>query len=78
MTEGHFHASPMVPAVHHTMDGIQINSSSQVLDINGNVIPGLFAAGEVTGGVHGSNRIGGNGIADAMVFGRVSGQSAVG
>lgn len=77
MTEGPFYATPMVPAVHHTMGGIQINSAAQVLDKNGQVIPGLFAAGEVTGGVHGSNRVGGNGIADAMVFGRVSGQTAL-
>jgi len=77
MTEGPYYATPMVPAVHHTMGGIQINSKTQVLDKNGKVIPGLFAAGEVTGGVHGSNRVGGNGIADAMVFGRISGQSAV-
>ena len=66
MTEGPFYATPMVPAVHHTMGGIQINSAAQVLDKNGQVIPGLFAAGEVTGGVHGSNRVGGNGIADAF------------
>lgn len=77
MTEGPFYATPMVPAVHHTMGGIQINSAAQVLDKAGHVIPGLFAAGEVTGGVHGSNRVGGNGVADAMVFGRVSGQSAL-
>lgn len=77
MTEGPFYATPMVLAVHHTMGGIQINSSAQVLDKNGNVIPGLFAAGEVTGCVHGSNRVGGNGIAHAMVFGRISGQSAL-
>lgn len=77
MTEGPYYATPMVPAVHHTMGGLQINAKTQVLDKNGNVIPGLFAAGEVTGGVHGSNRVGGNGIADAMVFGRISGQSAL-
>ena len=77
MTEGPYYATPMVPAVHHTMGGIQINTNAQVLDKNGKVIPGLFAAGEVTGGVHGSNRVGGNGIADAMVYGRFSGQSAL-
>ncbi len=77
MTEGPYYATPMVPAVHHTMGGIQINTNAQVLDKNGKVIPGLFAAGEVTGGVHGSNRVGGNGIADAMVYGRISGQSAL-
>ena len=77
MTEGPYYATPMVPAVHHTMGGLQINADAQVMNKNGHVIPGLFAAGEVTGGVHGSNRVGGNGIADAMVFGRISGRSAL-
>ncbi|WP_277041922.1 flavocytochrome c [Turicimonas muris] len=76
MTEGPFYATPMVPAVHHTMGGIEINADAQVLNKSGKVIPGLFAAGEVTGGVHGSNRVGGNGIADAMIFGRIAGESA--
>lgn len=71
--EGPYYATQLVPAVHHTMGGIQINAKTQVLDKNGKVIPGLFAAGEVTGGVHGDNRVGGNGIADAMVFGKQAG-----
>ena len=76
MTEGPYYATPMVPAVHHTMGGIRIDRDARVLDANGNAIPGLFAAGEVTGGVHGANRVGGNGIADVVVFGRVAGTSA--
>jgi len=49
---------------------------AQVLDENGNVIPGLYAAGEVTGGIHGSNRLGGNAVADIVVFGRIAAQNA--
>jgi fumarate reductase flavoprotein subunit len=64
------------PAVHHTMGGLVINTSAQVLDESGNPIPGLFAAGEGTGGVHGGNRLGGNALADIIVFGRIAGQSA--
>ena len=62
--------------VHHTMGGVQIDKNCQVYDVDGNVIPGLYAAGEVTGGIHGSNRLGGNAIADAVVFGRIAGTSA--
>lgn len=62
--------------VHHTMDGVEINEKAEVLDVNGNVIPGLFAAGEVTGGIHGSNRLCGNAIADVIVFGCIAGTSA--
>lgn len=76
MTEGPYYATPMVPAVHHTMGGIRIDRNARVLDANGNAVPGLFAAGEVTGGVHGANRVGGNGIADVVVFGRIAGASA--
>jgi len=64
------------PAVHHTMGGIHISPEAEVLDENGNPIPGLFAAGEVTGGVHGGNRLGGNALADLIVFGRIAGKSA--
>lgn len=59
--------------VHHTMGGVEINTETQVLDKDGNVIEGLFAAGEVTGGIHGSNRLGGNAISDAIIFGRLAG-----
>ena len=76
MTEGPWYACQKVPTVHHTMGGLQINKHAQVLDVNGKVIPGLYAAGETTGGIHGSNRLGGNAIADIMVFGRTAGTSA--
>ena len=62
--------------VHHTMGGVEINTDCEVLDTNGNVIPGLYAAGEVTGGLHGSNRLGGNAITDCIVFGRIAGEHA--
>jgi len=71
-----FYAGSRVPTVHHTMGGIEINTSAQVLDKDGNVIPGLYAAGEVTGGIHGANRLGGNALADIAVFGRIAGESA--
>ena len=66
----------MAPGVHHTMGGLKINTNTEVLDTSGNVIPGLYAAGEVTGGVHGANRLGGNAVADIIVFGRIAGQQA--
>lgn len=61
------------PAIHYTMGGLHINDKTQVIDGNGNVIPGLFAAGEVSGGLHGNNRIGGNSIAETVIFGRQAG-----
>ncbi|WP_108944141.1 flavocytochrome c [Shewanella halifaxensis] len=64
------------PAIHHTMGGVGITPEAQVRDENDNIIPGMFAAGEVTGGVHGANRLGGNAIADTVVFGRQAGKSA--
>ena len=73
---GPFYAGARVPTVHHTMGGIEINKDGQVLDKDGNVILGLYAAGEVTGGIHGSNRLGGNALADITVFGRIAGESA--
>ncbi|MDF2532086.1 MAG: ifcA, partial [Clostridia bacterium] len=71
-----FYAGARVPTVHHTMGGIEINTSAQVLDGNGKLIPGLYAAGETTGGIHGSNRLGGNALPDAAIFGRIAGESA--
>ncbi|HOH88683.1 MAG TPA: flavocytochrome c, partial [Bacillota bacterium] len=71
-----FYAGARVPAVHHTMGGIEINTKAQVLDNSGNIIPGLYAAGEVTGGIHGSNRLGGNALPDTVVFGKIAGESA--
>lgn len=69
LTEGPWYACKKVPTVHHTMGGLRINVDSQVLKPNGEAIPGLYAVGEVTGGIHGSNRLGGNAIADIMTFG---------
>ena len=63
-------------AVHHTMGGVRIDKETRVLDRQGNVIKGLYAAGEVTGGIHGTNRLGGNAIADIFTFGRIAGNSA--
>lgn len=70
-----FYASPRSPTVHHTMGGLEINLDTQVLDVNGNVIPNLYAAGEVTGGIHGKNRLGGNALLDIHVFGRIAGNN---
>ncbi len=64
------------PAVHHTMGGVKINTKAEVLNKEGKAIPGFFAAGEVTGGVHGGNRLGGNAQADIVTFGRIAGQTA--
>jgi flavocytochrome c len=71
-----YYAGARIPTVHHTMGGIKINSKVQVIDKSGNVIPGLYAAGEATGGIHGSNRLGGNALADIHVFGRIAGTNA--
>lgn len=75
--EGPFYIGCVIPSVHHTMGGVEINTSAQVIDSNGQVIPGLYAGGEVTGGIHGANRLGGNAVADALVFGRIAGQNVV-
>ena len=77
LTKAPYYAIKVAPGVHHTMGGVEINTSAQVINTEGKVIPGLFAAGEVTGGVHGGNRIGGNAVADIVVFGRIAGNSAV-
>ena len=71
-----YYAIKIAPGIHHTMGGIKINTSAEVIDTDGNVIPGLFAAGETTGGIHGGNRVGGNAVCDFIVFGRIAGQSA--
>ena len=73
MEEGPYYAIPQYPSVHHTMGGLVIDTNTSVKDIYGQVIPGLFAAGEVTGGVHGTNRLGSNADADACAFGYISG-----
>ncbi len=76
MTEGPWYACRKVPTVHHTMGGVRINVNAQVLKADGTPIKGLYAAGEVTGGIHGANRLGGNAIANVYTFGRVAGESA--
>lgn len=72
-----FYAIEVEPAVHHTMGGLKINTKAQVMNKKGEPIPGLFAAGEVTGGVHGAQRLGGNAVADFCVFGKIAADSAV-
>ena len=71
-----FYAVKVTAGIHHTMGGLKIDSQTHVLNTEGQIIPGLFAAGEVTGGVHGGNRLGGNAVADFVVFGRIAGQQA--
>ena len=71
-----FYAIKIAPGIHHTMGGIKIDTDTEVIDTEGNVIPGLYAAGETTGGVHGGNRIGGNAVCDFVVFGRIAGLNA--
>ncbi|MDU1912250.1 FAD-binding protein [Fusobacterium sp.] len=74
--KGSFYATLRFPALHHTMGGIKINENAEVIGKEGKAVPGLFAAGEVTGGIHGANRLGGNAIADIIVFGRIAGKNA--
>ena len=73
---GPFYAPSFSPAVHHTMGGLEINGNAEVLDADGKVIPGFYAAGEVTGGIHGTNRVGGNAVPDALCFGKIAGANA--
>ncbi len=71
-----YYAIRVTAGIHHTMGGLKINEKTQVLREDGSVIEGLFAAGEVTGGIHGANRLGGNAVADFVVFGRIAGEEA--
>lgn len=71
-----YYAGLCAPAIHHTMGGVKINTASEVLKVDGAKINGLFAAGEITGGVHGANRLGGNAVTDIVVFGRIAGKGA--
>lgn len=77
IAEGPFYIQKVTPSTHHTMGGVKINTSAQVLNESGEVIPNLYAAGEVVGGVHGTNRLGGNAITDIVVFGRIAGENVV-
>lgn len=71
-----FYAIKVTPGIHHTMGGLRIDGKTHVLKADGTIIPGLFAAGEVTGGVHGGNRLGGTAVSDFVVFGRIAGEEA--
>lgn len=73
---GPFYAGARVPTVHHTMGGCRIDTQCHVYNENGEIIRGLYACGEVTGGIHGTNRLGGNALSDLIVFGRIAGESA--
>ncbi|WP_195576273.1 flavocytochrome c [Paenibacillus sp. 1001270B_150601_E10] len=74
LEKGPYYIQKAVPSVHHTMGGLVIDEKTRVLNEKGEVIPGLYAAGEVTGVIHGANRLGGNAIADIFTFGRIAGQ----
>lgn len=71
-----FYATAKTVTVHHTLGGVEINEHAQVLDQKKQPIPRLYAAGEVTGGIHGANRLGGNSFPDCIVFGRIAGTEA--
>ena len=77
INKGPFYIQTVAPAVHHTMGGVVINDKNQVIDKNDNVISGLYAAGEIVGGTHGTNRLGGNAITEILVFGKRAGESIV-
>ena len=77
LTTPPYYAIKVAPGIHHTMGGVKIDTAAQVINTEGQPIPGLFAAGEVTGGVHGGNRLGGNAVADIVIFGRIAAQSAI-
>lgn len=74
---GKMYAIEIAPGIHHTMGGVKINPQTQVISKDGKPIPGLYAAGEIVGGVHGGNRLGGNAIADIVTFGSLAGKEAV-
>jgi urocanate reductase len=71
-----FYATPRQPSVHHTMGGLKIDTKARVINKEGNIIPGLYAAGEVAGGIHAGNRLGGNALIDIFTYGRIAGESA--
>ncbi len=77
LTTPPYYAIKIAPGIHHTMGGVKIDTSAHVINTEGNAIPGLYAAGEVTGGVHGGNRLGGNAVADIVIFGRIAAATAV-
>ncbi len=76
LNEGNYYVIEVTPGVHHTMGGVMIDSKAEIMNAKKQVIPGLYGAGEVTGGVHGANRLGGNAISDIITFGRLAGEEA--
>lgn len=72
-----FYATPRKPAVHHTMGGLKIDTETHVLNKQGQVISGLYAAGELAGGLHAGNRLGGNSLTDIFTFGRIAAETAI-
>ena len=76
LATGPYYAIEVAPAVHHTMGGVVIDTQAEVKNERGQLIPGMYAAGEITGGVHGANRLGGNAISDIVTFGRIAGEQA--
>ncbi len=77
LSSGPYYAVNVGPGIHHCMGGVKINTSAEVIDTEGNPIEGLYACGEVTGGIHGANRLGGNAVADIVVYGRIAAESAI-
>lgn len=77
LENGPWVATPRIPCLHHTMGGVKIDTEGHVLNEQGEIIPGLVAAGEVTGGIHGANRLGGNAVVDTVVFGKLAGETIV-
>ena len=75
--EGPYMMFSAVVSVHHTMGGVTIDTETRVLDEAGQPISGLYAAGEITGGIHGANRLGGNAVVDTVVFGKLAGETVV-
>ena len=76
LAEGPFYAIPQWPSIHYTMGGLRIDGDARVLDASGKPVPRLFAAGEVCGGIHGANRLGGNALTECVVYGRIAGKNA--
>ena len=76
LSQAPYYAIKIAPGIHHTMGGLKINTKAQVLNKENQPIKGLYASGEVTGGVHGANRIGGNAVADIIIFGRQAGEQS--
>lgn len=77
LTKAPYYIQKVAPSVHHTMGGLKIDTEARVINNEGNPIPGLFAAGEVAGGIHGANRLGGNAITDIVVFGRIAAENVL-